>query len=89
MQKKYLITLAVLIGYCFLFLDGSISQPQASEQEMSKERTIIFLHHSTGNNILKGDVGRLKYKLFKKGALANWLKAHNKKNNTAFQLIRF
>lgn len=85
MKKKYLIILTIFISYCFLFLDGRTSQPQASEQEMSKKSEIIFLHHSTGNNILKGDVGKLNYKLFKKGALLKWLTAYNKKNGTTYQ----
>ena len=45
---------------------------------MSNQKKVIFLHHSTGNNIWKGNVSKYSYKLFKEGDVQKWFKKYNK-----------
>jgi hypothetical protein len=45
---------------------------------------ILFLHHSTGEQIIRGGISRYKYKLTKKGNIHKWFKIYNKKNNTNY-----
>lgn len=73
-----------MVCVSLLSMEGIGNQTFASEQNMKKGSSIVFLHHSTGQNILKGDVGKIKYKLFKKGALEKWLEDYNKENGTAY-----
>lgn len=49
---------------------------------MQKPVNIIFLHHSTGNNIWRGNTNRYIYKIFKKGQVQKWFAAFNKKQGT-------
>jgi uncharacterized protein YlzI (FlbEa/FlbD family) len=83
MNKKWKYGYLVFVG-C-LFLNGGQIKNLHADEGIMKERKMIFLHHSTGNNILKGNVGKLNYKMFKQGDLEKWIKAYNKKNNTAYQ----
>jgi len=47
-------------------------------------KKIIFLHHSTGNNIWIGGTNRYIYKLTGKGDVQNFFKEYNRKNNTDY-----
>ncbi len=47
---------------------------------------IIFLHHSTGHVIWKGQSGGLKSILGKKEAIPGWFENYNKTNNTNYQI---
>ncbi|MFN8255769.1 MAG: hypothetical protein U0W24_08790 [Bacteroidales bacterium] len=51
---------------------------------MTKANKAIFLHHSTGQTVLRGDVSKVSWKIFKEGSFIKWLKAYNKKNNSDF-----
>ncbi|MBN1251031.1 MAG: hypothetical protein JXR51_16390 [Bacteroidales bacterium] len=53
---------------------------------MKKQKRAIFLHHSTGSNIWKGNVSKYSYKLFKEGDVLKWIKKYNKKNKTDFKV---
>jgi hypothetical protein len=53
---------------------------------MSSKVNIIFLHHSTGMNIWKGETSRVAYKIFKKGVVQKWFSQFNKSNGTDYQI---
>jgi hypothetical protein len=52
--------------------------------EMKK---IVFLHHSTGNNIWVGNTNRYFYKLTQKGDVQKFFADYNKNNNTNYDII--
>jgi hypothetical protein len=47
---------------------------------------IIFLHHSTGNNIWIGKTNRYLYKITQKGDVQNFFSDYNKKNKTRYEI---
>jgi len=47
---------------------------------------IIFLHHSTGNGVWKGNVNKLIFKLTGKGDVERLIDKHNKRNNTNYYI---
>ncbi len=57
-----------------------------NNNNMSKENKAIFLHHSTGFNIWKGNVSKVSWKLFKEGDTQKAVKKLNKKYKTNFTL---
>src|SRR4030042_6738122 len=62
-----------------------------SKNETKDTTKIIFLHHSTGNNIWNGEnIGtwhKIQKKLFKKGSsVEEKIKKYNKENNTNLQI---
>ena len=54
---------------------------------MSGQKKVVFLHHSTGNNIWKGNVSKYSYKLFKEGDVQKWFKKYNKKSEQKINVI--
>ena len=57
---------------------------QQNTINMSKSAKIIFLHHSTGKVILRGNTSRVLYKLGFKGGVDKILTKYNKKNGTNY-----
>ena len=53
---------------------------------MNQQVKIIFLHHSTGKNIWRGETSRLIYKIFKRGSVQKWFTKFNKNNGTDYQI---
>jgi len=51
------------------------------------KKKIIFLHHSTGQNIWVGKTNRYIYKLTGKEDVQKYFVNHNKRNNTNYQII--
>lgn len=51
-----------------------------------KPVNIIFLHHSTGNNIWRGNVNKYVYKLTKKGQVQQWFQKYNRENHTDYRI---
>jgi len=47
---------------------------------------IIFLHHSTGEAIWKGETNRYIYKLTSKGDVQKYFEAYNRKNKTSYEI---
>jgi hypothetical protein len=56
----------------------------SNQDQMTKANKAVFLHHSTGQSVLMGDVSRIWWKLFKEGSFIKWLKAYNEKNKSNF-----
>ncbi len=54
---------------------------------MNNKVDIIFLHHSTGNNIWNGGISKIAKKLGFDGDVVNWFDDFNKKNNTNYKII--
>ena len=63
-----------------LLISTFYSCNNSKNEDMSNQKKVIFLHHSTGNNIWKGNVSKYSYKLFKEGDVQKWIKKYNKKN---------
>jgi hypothetical protein len=76
-MNKYLFVF--LFSYLILF-----SCTNQNTKDMPKEHKAIFLHHSTGQNIWRGDVSKISWKLFKEGNLEKQIKKYNKKHKTDF-----
>ncbi|HZL09349.1 MAG TPA: hypothetical protein VFC65_05080 [Prolixibacteraceae bacterium] len=53
---------------------------------MNSKVNIIFLHHSTGKNIWKGETSRVFYKIFKRGDVQSWFSRFNKNKGTNYQI---
>ena len=49
---------------------------------MGTTRRVLFLHHSTGNEIWKGGMNKWIYKIFKRGNVQRWFSEYNKKNES-------
>ncbi len=49
---------------------------------------VIFLHHSTGGRIWKGNPNKYFYKVFKQGYLEKWMKRYNRKNQTNIDISK-
>lgn len=54
------------------------------EIDTMNDKKIIFLHHSTGNGVWKGNPNKYIYKLNKVGDVQKLIKKHNKENHTNF-----
>lgn len=46
---------------------------------------ILFLHHSTGKNVLRGNYNKVWYKITKRGAVTKLFAKHNSENKTNYQ----
>ena len=77
-RLNYLIILSLLISIFFSCKNTK------KEDDMNEQKKAVFLHHSTGNNIWKGNVSKYSYKLFKEGDVLKWLKKFNKSNKTNY-----
>jgi hypothetical protein len=73
--------LTIFITIC-LFITGC---QDSSQHKMKK---IIFLHHSTGNNIWVGKTNKYLYKLTKKGDVQKFFIDYNKKNSTNYNIAQ-
>ncbi|MDF1550702.1 MAG: hypothetical protein P1P88_22965, partial [Bacteroidales bacterium] len=71
-----------LILFTLFFFIFSCSNQNT--EDISIENKAIFLHHSTGKNILRGETSKYLYKIFKNGDVQKWLKKYNKENNTSY-----
>lgn len=49
---------------------------------MNNSVKVLFLHHSTGNNVWRGNVNKYLYKLTKKGQIQKWFSNYNKNQKT-------
>jgi hypothetical protein len=50
------------------------------KHDSMKPVNVIFLHHSTGGRIWKGDVNKYFYKIFKQGQVEKWIHRYNRTN---------
>jgi len=72
-MKKLLIVLSIaLLAGC-----GTNQEPM---------KKIIFLHHSTGNNVWRGETNRYIYKLIPRGDVEKFFDKYNKKNKTGYEI---
>jgi len=51
-------------------------------------KKILFLHHSTGNNIWVGKTNKYLYKLTQKGAVHKFFADYNKRNKTDYEITQ-
>ena len=58
----------------------------ACKSNNTKMTKIIFLHHSTGEAIWKGETNRYIYKLTSKGDVQKYFEAYNRKNKTSYEI---
>ncbi len=49
---------------------------------------IVFLHHSTGGRIWRGDVNKYFYKVFKRSAVEKWINHYNRKNKIRLDITQ-
>ena len=70
-----IITLPIVIG---------CNNPE--ENKMSDQTNIIFLHHSTGKRIWRGDVSKIASTLGFNGDVSKWFDNYNKSNNKNFKI---
>lgn len=76
--------LAGLLTLPLIMISFNQCENQENMENMENRVNIIFLHHSTGNNIWRGGktgrVDRVIYKLNHKSAVDNWFQKYNQKN---------
>ncbi len=53
---------------------------------MQNKVKVIFLHHSTGKNIYKGNANKYLYKLTKKGQVSYWFNKYNKESDVDIEI---
>lgn len=75
----------LLIVFLVIFV-GCNSNKSKTKNTMNSKMNIIFLHHSTGMNIWKGETSRVYYKIFKKGDVQSWFSKYNRSHDTNFQI---
>jgi len=80
MRKSSCFLLIIFLGLSIISCNNSNQNPE----EMTKENKVLFLHHSTGQTVWRGDVSKISWKLFKEGTFTKWLKNYNKKNKTNY-----
>lgn len=78
-MNKQLIYLIIV-----LLLTSIFYQCNKTTKPMNREEKAVFLHHSTGMNVWKGNVSKYAWKLFKTGDLQKWIKKYNKSDKTNF-----
>jgi len=78
--------LSYLFSIFLVIFIGCHSSNSKTENTMSSKVNIIFLHHSTGMNIWKGETSRVAYKIFKSGDVQKWFRQFNKKHKTDYQI---
>lgn len=80
------------LGFLFVFtallsvIFFSACKNTKEHQSDAEPVNIIFLHHSTGHVIWKGQSGGLRGLLGKKEAIPGWFDDYNKTNNTNYQI---
>lgn len=86
-MNKYL----KICAFGLLLLISSCANNNQQNEMMSSEKTnnsnranILFLHHSTGKQILKGGASKIMHKLTGKGNVHKWFKNYNKINRTSY-----
>jgi len=52
----------------------------SSNFKKMSETKVIFLHHSTGKSVLRGNTSKIAYKLGLNGTVNKWFKKHNRKS---------
>lgn len=67
-----------------IFLVTFYSCCNRNQRDLLTKNKAIFLHHSTGNKIWKGNSSKMYYKLFKEGDVQRWINKYNLKNKTNF-----
>jgi len=58
---------------------------ESNQKEMTK---ILFLHHSTGNAIWRGNANKYLYKLTKTGDVQRFFNKYNRKHNTHYEITK-
>lgn len=81
--KLRILTFAAIFTLPF-FLTGCSNTDDMVPEEISYK--IIFLHHSTGHVIWKGETGGVKSVFGKKEAVPSWFAEYNKKHGTGYYI---
>ena len=81
-----------LYSYISILIIISMNSCGKKQEHPGTDKSIIFLHHSTGYNIWQGNKSTLKSKIQRKlgggSAVKNWFKEYNKKNSTKYRIDR-
>ncbi len=83
MKQNRIIIIATLFATFSIFSCNDFNQ---NNDQMAKENKVIFLHHSTGHTLWRGNASKFSWKLFKEGTLIKWWKNNNKKNKTKYYI---
>ncbi len=77
-----MIKLILFLSTLFLF----VGCKNFEDNKMHNQTNIIFLHHSTGNRIWRGDLSKIADKLGFKGDVEKWFDHYNKKKSTNYNI---
>jgi hypothetical protein len=76
--------------YLLVLMAVSMNSCGEKQADPGNDHSIIFLHHSTGDNIWYGDKSTIKSKIQRKlgggSAVKNWFKTYNRKNGTNYEI---
>jgi hypothetical protein len=75
----------LFIGLIIISMGSCNSKVKSADPE--KDKRIIFLHHSTGGNIWKGDESDSKLKLTPSSAVEKWFKEYNTTHGTNYMIV--
>ena len=79
-----------LYSYLSILIIISMNSCGGKQEHPGPDRSIIFLHHSTGNNIWQGDKSTVKSKIQRKlgggSAVKGWFKEYNQENGTNYKI---
>ena len=81
MKSKSIIFITTIISALIIL---SCNDSNQNSEQMTRENKVIFLHHSTGQTLWRGNVSKIAWKLFKEGTFIKWLNDYNKTNKTNY-----
>ncbi len=82
-----MIVKSLLICFIFVLLVSFISCNNSEESNMENQINIIFLHHSTGQNIWEGGVSNFAKKFGYEADVIEWFNKYNKQNNKNYNIV--
>ncbi len=85
MPKFKMRLISILVAF-ILIIFGCNGPESKNSPTMNQNVQIIFLHHSTGKNIWRGDVSKLSYKIFGRGAVQKWFSRYNADHGTNYKI---
>jgi hypothetical protein len=84
-RKDNAISFNFALVLLLLFITASCQKQNQNPASMSKSSRILFLHHSTGKAVLRGNTSRIMFKLGSKGSVDKWINRYNRRNGTKYE----
>lgn len=87
MKKSIVLIIAVIYVLVACNNDNKSNSMGSSNSNLPSEKKIVFLHHSTGQQIVMGSVPEFLFNFTKTGSVHKWFKKYNKKNDRNYVFV--